>query len=189
MATEIELKAWVDDPQAIRDKIDTFAEFIKAYQKVDTYWLPIAELKSNKENHKRGRLGSGVRVRQENGKTFITVKKKEVREEMEINDELEFEVSDSRSFEAFLTALDFAPWIRKSKEGTAWRWKNITIELSQVQKIGWFVELEILAETINAEQVAQAREDLLSCLNRIGIPRTKIESRYYTELLIERGLV
>lgn len=188
MATEIELKAWVDEPQRVRETIGTFATFMANYQKDDAYWLPATEIGPVAQEQKRGKLGSGIRVRQENGQVLVTLKKKEVRDGMEINDELEFSVSSAPAFEEFLHTLGFAIWIRKSKEGVAWRWKNITIELSQVKNLGWFVELEILADSAEPELLARAREDLLQCLDRIGIPHTKIENRYYTELLLERGL-
>jgi len=106
---------------------------------------------------------------------------------MEINDELEFSVSSAPVFEDFLHSLGFTPWIRKHKEGKAWRWNNITIELSQVKHLGWFVELEILADTNETEQIEQARRDLYACLHKIGIPESNIEARYYTELLLERS--
>lgn len=187
MATEIELKAWVDDPKDIQSIIGTFATYIKDYEKEDAYWLPEVEITPMLQEQKRGKLGSGIRVRKENGDVFVTLKNKEVREGIEINDELEFSVSNAQTFEQFLRSLGYAPWIRKQKTGKAWRWNNITIELSLVANLGWFAELEIIAETNEPEQIEQAQKDLHTCLEMLGIPMTKIESRYYTELLLERG--
>jgi adenylate cyclase class 2 len=187
MATEIELKAWVDNPQQVQNNIEAFASFVKDYDKEDAYWLPKGDIAPQAQNQKRGKLGSGIRVRQENGEVFVTLKKKEVRQGMEINDELEFSVSSAPAFEEFLDTLGYAPWIRKHKQGKAWRWNNITIELSLVQNLGWFAELEILADTYEPEQIEAARKDLHECLKRLGIPESKIESRYYTELLLERS--
>ncbi|WP_304224642.1 class IV adenylate cyclase [Gracilinema caldarium] len=188
MATEIELKAWVNDPKQVKDIIETFAEPLGSYVKEDSYWLPLADISSDPREQKRGSLGSGVRIRQENGQVLVTLKRKEVQEGVEINDELEFSVSSASDFESFLQFLGFAPWIRKHKEGEAWRWQNITIELSLVQNLGWFAELEILAESPDPQTLEHARKSLLNCLEKIGIPETNIESRYYTELLLERGI-
>ncbi|AEJ19173.1 class IV adenylate cyclase [Gracilinema caldarium] len=186
MAIEIEIKAWVDDPIQVQNRIGSFATFIKTYEKDDAYWLPTTEIETIQNTQKRGPLGSGIRIRQENGSVFVTLKKKEVREGMEINDELEFSVSRATAFEDFLHNLGFVPWIRKHKEGQAWRWNNITIELSQVKHLGWFVELEILTDTYEPEQIELARKELYACLHKIGIPESNIETRYYTELLLER---
>ncbi len=187
MATEIELKAWVDDPEKVRENAGALAIPLGSFIKEDSYWLPLKDISSDPREQKRSSLGSGVRIRQENGQVLVTLKKKEVREGMEINDELEFSVSSASEFESFLHFLGFAPWIRKHKEGMAWRWKNITIELSLVQNLGWFAELEILAESPDPQTLEHARKSLLECLEKLGIPQANIESRYYTELLIERG--
>ncbi|NLJ08958.1 MAG: class IV adenylate cyclase [Treponema sp.] len=187
MATEIEIKAWVDDPQEVQKKVSNFADFVKSYEKEDAYWLPEAEIAPLVKEEKRRKLGSGIRIRQENGLVLVTLKKKEVRQGMEINDELEFSVSSAPAFEEFLTTLGYAPWIRKHKEGKAWKWNNITIEISMVKDLGWFAELEILTNTNEPDKVEQARRDLYRCLEKIGIPQEKIESRYYTELLLKRG--
>jgi len=187
MATEIELKAWVEDPQQVQNNIEAFGTFIKSYDKDDAYWLPKGDIAPKAREQKRGTLGSGIRVRQENGEVFITLKKKEVRQGIEINDELEFSVSSASAIEEFLDALGYAPWIRKHKQGKAWRWNNVTIELSHVQNLGWFAELEILANTNEPEQIEAARKSLHDCLKKLGIPESNIESRYYTDLLLERG--
>ncbi|HON14069.1 MAG TPA: class IV adenylate cyclase [Treponema sp.] len=189
MATEIEIKAWVDDPQEVQKKVSNFADFVKSYEKEDAYWLPEAEIAPLVKEQKRGTLGSGIRIRKENGVVLVTLKKKEVREGMEINDELEFSVSSAPAFEEFLKTLGYTPWIRKHKEGKAWKWNNITLELSLVRGLGWFAELEILTDTNEAEKVEQARQDLYRCLEKIGISQERIESRYYTELLLEGGVI
>ncbi|MDR1325145.1 MAG: CYTH domain-containing protein [Treponema sp.] len=146
---------------------------------------------------------SGVRVRKEvvgdgrgdieNGvqTTRITYKTKEVRDNIEINHEREFTVSDGAVFEELLTALGLIPIKHKRKTGWAWVYDNdalttedgITVELALLEQLGYFIELEILANNDAPDTVAAARERLLSLLDLLGIARNRIESRYYTELL------
>ena len=51
------------------------------------------------------------------------------------------------------------------------------------RSLGWFLELEILAEDAAAPTVAAARQKLLGLLEQLGVPRSRIEERYYSELL------
>ncbi len=184
MATEIELKAWVDDPDTTRTQINSLARSEGTYEKFDTYW----RWKDN--NPQNPPLGSGVRVRKEirrgNTTGIITFKNKEVRDGIEINDEREFEVSDTVVFEELLQRLGLIPWIEKHKTGQSWRAGRITVELSLVEKLGWFVELEILSDQRDSESVDKARTELLTLLDRLGIGRDRLEERYYIEMLKTR---
>ena len=184
MATEIELKAWVDDPDTTRTQINSLAQSEGAYEKFDTYW------RWKDDNPQNPPLGSGVRVRKEirrgNTMGIITFKNKEVRDGIEINDEREFEVSNTVVFEELLKRLGLVPWIEKHKTGQSWRAGRITVELSLVEKLGWFVELEILSDQRDSESVDKARTELLTLLDRLGIGRDRLEERYYIEMLKTR---
>ncbi len=178
MATEIELKAWVDDPAALNARIAALAGPGSDYVKDDAYWRPNPEHAGG-----GGDLGSGVRVRRQGAEALVTFKRKEVREGIEINDEKEFRVSDADTLEELLSRLGLAVWIRKRKTGTAWRIDGLTVEVSLVAGLGYFAELELLAEDDEARTVADARRRLLAMLERIGINADRLEERYYTELL------
>jgi adenylate cyclase class 2 len=193
MAIEIEVKAWVDTPESLKQRINAIARFTGVFDKTDAYWYPATALAFP---------ASGVRVRKElvgNGEdirngvqtTRITYKTKEVRDNIEVNHEREFTVSDSAVFEELLTALGLSLIKRKRKTGWAWVYDNnalaieggITVELALLERLGYFIELEILASNDAPDTVATARESLLALLDLLGIARNRIESRYYTELL------
>jgi adenylate cyclase class 2 len=180
MGIEIEVKAWVDEPEALKSRINGAARFIGAFEKTDAYWYPASG---------RGLPFSGVRVRNERGgdggwTTRITYKTKEQRGLLEVNHEREFTVSDGAVFEELLAGLKLCPLKHKRKTGWAWTYESdLTVELALVEGLGFFIELEILAENDAAETVGAARERLLGLLDLLGIARERIESRYYTELL------
>lgn len=179
MAIEIEIKAWVDDAETVKNRLAAAGEHRGSYRKDDEYW--------------KGRpgspdaLGSGVRLRRtaDGPEAVVNFKRKEVRDGMEINDEREFGVSDAAAFAELLTRLGLQPWMRKRKIGEAWDIAGITAELSLVEGLGTFIELEILAEEDSAETVDEARSRLLAALDGLGVPRRRIEPRYYTEMLRE----
>ncbi|HCM27464.1 MAG: hypothetical protein A2Z99_05765 [Treponema sp. GWB1_62_6] len=196
MAIEIELKAWVEDADAVRRALALFAVKEGEFDKDDAYWLPAPPAGtdagtltgvpgSGMGTGLGSGLGSGVRIRREGAKAVVNYKRKEVRAGIEVNDEREFEVSDAPAFEGLLGRLGLALDIRKRKRGEAWRDGEVLIELADIEGLGLFVEIEILAGSDAAAVVQAVRTRLLTVLDRIGVARERIESRYYTEMLRE----
>jgi predicted adenylyl cyclase CyaB len=186
MATEIELKAHVQDSETIKSLLHEKAEYSCAFEKHDTYWIcsrslnvPISKL----------RVRSDKRVFPDGSETsaiIATYKIKHMHDDMEVNDELEFTVNPGTEFERFLEAFAFTPEIRKVKRGWAFLHDGITAELAEVDGLGWFVELEILCAAVGGtseKTVSAAREKLLALLDELGIDRKAIESRYYSAML------
>jgi adenylate cyclase class 2 len=207
MGIEIELKAWVDDPEALKKGLDAWGEYEKAYEKNDAYWLPAGKPAlrpgfepSSGEFPPGGKLPpSGIRVRREqsagrDGKSservLVTYKIREMTGEVEVNEENEFEVKGGSVFEDLLARLDLEPRIRKEKKGWAWNCGGspypILAELSLVEGLGWFIELEIISPKAGEGTVKRERERLLALLDKLGIPRNRIETRPYTVMLKER---
>lgn len=183
MSVEIELKAWVDDPDRLRLRIFSCAGQGTSFEKADAYWVfpggsgavPPSGVRLRRET-KTDPAGAVSRV------LWVTYKVKEVRGGMEINDEREFSVSDAAAFEELLRRLGLQKGMEKNKRGWAWNCDGITTELTEVAGLGWFVELEILAADDTDSTVAAARTRLLALLRKIGIKKDRIEPRYYTEM-------
>jgi adenylate cyclase class 2 len=89
------------------------------------------------------------------------------------------------AFEELLRRLGLEAGVSKKKRGRSWRYGGITVELSNVERLGCFVELEIMAEDDGAKTVDAARDALLSFLKLAGISEERIETRYYNEMLKE----
>jgi adenylate cyclase class 2 len=182
MAVEIELKARVNNPEACKNALSLLAGPPRFFEKADFYWFPRKTADQNGDP-------PGIRIRREayggdeEPETRISYKSKEVREGIEVNHEREFMVSDGAAFEGFLVRLGLEKGAEKTKRGWAWIHGDITAELCEVAPLGWFAELEILADNDRPETVAAARKRLLELLGKIGIGEDRIESRYYTELL------
>jgi predicted adenylyl cyclase CyaB len=137
-----------------------------------------------------------IRIREErdaetgDGGTVVTYKRKEIRGDIEVNDEKEFSLEGREDFEALIADLGFSPEIRKEKDTKSFSWTApdghaMTIELSLVAALGWFVELEILADEPDEGETARARTELLKALALAGIPDSAVETRYYTDMLAE----
>jgi adenylate cyclase class 2 len=175
MAIEVELKARIDDPEKTKAAVGSFARYVKDFDKQDAYWYSFDGKKV------------AVRVRRETSgaesRNWVTFKTKTLRDIIEVNDEKEFSVSDEKPFEELLALFGMRVGIRKRKKGWAWTFEHITIELAEVEKLGWFAELEILLDENEDAAIADARSRLLAVLRKLEIPVEKIETRYYTELL------
>jgi adenylate cyclase class 2 len=174
MAVEIELKARIDNIKPLREKLSQKGVFLREFDKHDTYWA----------NEKAFR----IRIRRDNGKTFVTYKQKEILGKIEVNQEKEFEVSDAGEFERILDILGMIRDFKKEKRGWAWEISSDTdlpvlAELSDVRGLGWFLELEILAPNDDPVIVEKSRKRLFALLDDLGIPPGMVESRPYMALL------
>jgi len=206
-SVEIELKAHAAHSAECKAKLTGLAGEGTPFSKDDAYWFVPIFIRAATA-YGGGLPDSGLRVRREiagnTGKTLITLKRKEMRAECEVNDEQEFEVSDGAAFEELLDLLGLEKQIYKHKQGWVWRYRGITAELCEVsgfvctepgaegtgedtsasKNLGWFLELEILAKENSPGTVAAAREQLLALLEQAGIGKESIENRYYSELLM-----
>jgi adenylate cyclase class 2 len=127
-------------------------------------------------------------VRAEAGETVVTYKRKELQGDIEVNDEREFSIGNRAAFESLITDLGFKPFITKEKQTKTFSYAaegvtSVGIELSLVTGLGWFVELEILADDPDEAETARARAVLRETLAKCGIDPSAIESRYYTDML------
>lgn len=178
---EIELKARPEDFNACKKRMDAGAGCGTAFVKEDAYWSG---------------PGFSLRVRREEKggerRTLVTWKTKKRRNGVEINDEKEFSVSDAELFEELLALLGFEKRTLKRKEGWAWKSGDITAELCEVSgsrtggapvTLGWFLELETAAEDGGNKTAGAARNALFGLLEKAGVSKDRVESRYYAELI------
>jgi len=199
LAIEIELKAHVKDSESLKRLLFEKAEYLCAFEKEDTYYFPL-----DNSNIPR----SGIRLRGES-KTFpdgtvkktayVTYKTKEVRDGIEVNDEKEFEVRSSQYspvivFDEFLKMAGLEPGFSKHKRGWAFSKNVINAELLEVEKLGWFLEIEIVLNDVEKDStvnntvettINEKKKQLLEFLSDLGIEKNAIESRYYSEMLKE----
>ena len=189
--TEVELKAHVDDREGLKKKLDAFAHFEHSVSRDDRYWgmegVKHKKIRVRHEKYDDGRQS-----------VLLTYKKKEKRLEngvpIEVNDERECEMTDSLPLESFLEDHGFNILVKKHKDVMDWT-KEVpshgvipsglfaTFELCTVPPLGDFLEIEVLSPSDDDKLVAQLRELLEQYLRDLGIPKEKIEGRYYSDML------
>lgn len=198
MAYEIEIKAWIDDPPAIRAQLRARATSIKDYVKEDVYFrspvVAAADPASGGDasDTATARLGpppSGAetpqefRLRREGGTNVCTFKEKTIRRGVEVNREYEFTVSDGNAFEELVLRSGCRVFARKRKSGSVFALPEANVEVSHVDGLGDFVEIEKLVEEHDSDAHNAAEETVRRVLDSLGVPESAIEERPYTTLL------
>ena len=192
MATEIELKAHVEDSEALRLILSNKADYLGVFEKDDTYWYPSGASPLSPYGLRVRRVKRTLPGRKAETAVFATYKTKDLRSGYEVNDEREFEIRSSSSsppaevFEELLTKLGLKSGAGKQKRGWVFYKDGINAELVEVEGLGWFVELEILSDSSQEASVAKARKQLLDFLDELGISAKAIESRSYLTLLAKQ---
>jgi len=185
---EIELKAKLDNPEPVKNRLSELGEYFCYYEKYDSYWYLKDSL-------------SGVRIRREHGlyadgmpydSIIVNYKNKGLVGGIEVNEENEFSVSDYVVFEGMLRHIGMSIILKKEKKGYAWYISSeedgispILAELSLVTGLGWYLELEIMADGKSDTTVEKNRKRLLSVLEKLNISTDRIEPRSYSALLSE----
>ncbi|MFP4301647.1 MAG: class IV adenylate cyclase [Alkalispirochaetaceae bacterium] len=178
MSYEIEVKAWVADPATLEERLEERGTFVRHFEKNDVYF--------------EGRATYGdqpitVRIREEGEKSVCTFKERRTLDGVEHNREWEFSIGDPFALETLLLRLGLPEFLRKRKTGVAYRLDDLLVELSEVEGLGHFVEVEILVDS-SADEATQSRSKrrVREALASLGVPDSAIESKPYTQLLVER---
>ena len=183
--TEIELKAHVDDRDSLMKKLSSFAEYRGRFIRNDEYF--------GLRDKDGAFLKNKIRIRKEesNGsrKILLTYKHKEEHfaggSVMEVNDEKECELSDDGALKSFLTDFGFELSLKKYKDVHLWTYTDVSIELCTVPPLGDFLELEILSPEDTDEVRKQSHKKLEDLLLKCGIPSSRIENGYYSDMIRE----
>lgn len=191
---EIELKAHVQDRKKTIKNLEKFASFYAAVEKYDSYYENLINGKtikvrirkeipfSTKELENSPKVSAGKSV-------IFTYKQKEMHSEtgvaIEVNNEHEAYLSDAEPLESFLKDTGFSLSLTKHKTVLSWQFDGILLELCNVERLGDFIEIEVLTETNDSHQVEQAQARLRKLLSKCEIPEDKIEKRYYSQMLEE----
>ncbi|MBI5414557.1 class IV adenylate cyclase [Candidatus Peregrinibacteria bacterium] len=177
MRIEVEMKAWLKTEEEIetaREYLKKHGKFLKKSVKDDIYFA-----KPNAETF-------DFRIREVDGKYFVTEKKRKLVGKMEQNEELEFEVSDKEAFIALTKNLGYVVFLRKTKKSEVYELEDrITAEITTVgaanlQPLGTFLEIEKLCE--REEESGKARKEIQKIFQELDLEKN-IETRQYAVML------
>lgn len=168
---EIELKFKVDDFTPILEKLEkNKSEISEVFNQSDTIYVSNLDDTESKEG------SIWLRVRKVNDKIEMNLKRQSA-EKME-SEEIEFEVSDYDLANKFLTTLGYKPWVQVNKKRRYSTYEDVNICMDEVERLGNFVELELLVSENND---IDYESKLLSIAHYLGIDtNNRINSHYDT---------
>lgn len=175
MATEIELKAYIRNPESIRKRLARFARFEGNFRKIDKYF----------RRTDNGELDVRIRTTAGDKPPVVTIKEKSLQSGIEVNNEVEFSVDPIEEFESFLEMAGYIPLVEKIKTGELFIYNEMNIEVTHVEGLGDFIEIEKIAENPDKTEIEIIKKRLLALLQNCGVKDDDIEPRYYIDLLLK----
>lgn len=173
MAFEVELKARLSQPAQIEAKVAERGEFLGETRKEDVYFC--------REGDPQPLPANRFRLRREGNRAVVNFKQALEAEGVEVSREVEFEVDDAHAFFQFAGRFGFEPFVVKQKTTRQYRVGRALVELSRVEHLGHFIEIEILCAAESGVPVA--RIELARLLNELGLEAADLEPRLYIELI------
>ena len=174
---EVELKAWVDDFEFIKKKLEEMYEYKGAIHKFDKYMRKTGD---------NDILDKVFRIRVDNEGAVVGYKDKKRQSGVEINIENEFGVTDPDLFIQLMEKMGFEVYVEKEKTGFLFKDSDYSIELMKIRGLGDFVEIEKILQNPDNNEIAASERGIRKILKEIGIKEEKIEPRYYIEMLLEK---
>jgi adenylate cyclase class 2 len=183
MAYEIEVKAWIEDPAALKQHLADISTAVKDYTKEDVYFrapVPPATGGASAAHPLEYRL------RRQGGQNICTFKEKTIHDGVEVSREVEFTVSDADAFEELALRSGAKVFARKKKTGSVYALPDANVEVSHVDGLGDFVEIEKIVESTEETEHRRAQQTVRRILSSLGVDEARIEARPYTTLLTDK---
>lgn len=185
LEVETKVKIDKDEVSALRKKIQKIARFEKKESRGDDYFALRRLLK-------RRYPKKAFRIRSSGGKFVVNFKKwlkKYWGQGIVVKEEFEFEIEEPKNFLALMKDLGFRQWLKKRKRSESYIYrkdKRIVIEINYVAHLGYFMEIEYLAQP---HEIEKAKRKLLAVLDELGINKKDIDNIGYTKRLWSMGIM
>jgi len=184
---EIETKVKIPDSEVknLREKILKIAKFEKRGTKADDYF---AIQESSMVYPKKA-----FRIRAMKNDFEVTFKKwltKYWTNDVVVKQEFEFKLKGKEEVENLLELfydLGFTEWVKKIKVNETYKYnkdKKVSIEINKVKNLGYFMEIEYLAQK---SELKTARNKIIKVLKELKIPFEWIDNTGYTKMLWYKG--
>jgi len=185
---EVETKVKIPDSEInnLRDRIKEIAKFEKKGKKEDDYFA-IRRIVKSSYPKKAFRIRATKDEFEVNFKKWLT---KHWTKDIVVKEEFEFKLKGKEQVEDLLALfkdLGFSEWVKKIKFNETYKYKKdprASIELNNVKHLGWFMEIEYLAQE---NEIETARKKIENVLDDLKINRDWIDNTGYTKMLWYKG--
>jgi adenylate cyclase class 2 len=180
MPLEVEQKFRITDPAEVRARLaDQGIELAEPQYQIDTYFAhPVRDFAATDEALRIRRLGES---------TYIAYKGPKLDQTTKTRREIELPIAPgaqaAESLQQLLLALGFSPVAKvhkyRRRGGIQWQGHAVEIAWDEVQQLGTFLELEIMADEAGLQPAQAALASLAARLQLAGGER-----RSYLEMLL-----
>ena len=193
---EVEIKVKISDPNLIRKKFDDFNGVYKlSLHHEDVYFNMPKGLRDFKKTDEALRLRKSIEFNRSNTRSiqkinhFITHKGKKIDKTTKTREEIEVKIDEIEEMKNLLKILGFREVFTVIKERELY---DFTFQDTRIEALidylpileQYFVEVEILAESIN--NVETAKEILFKFLEVLGIKKEESIRTSYLELVMSK---
>lgn len=169
---EVETKIPIKEVVNVRKLVRKIAKFVKKETKRDDYY----SLEYFQYPEKSLRVRDKGKVKEVNFK-----KRNAYSNGIYAKKEVQFEISDTKGFFELISDFGFRKWLHKEKTTELYVTKDgVNIELNHVKKLGWFLEIEVLAKP---KDVLSAHKKIVAVREKLGFSEKDSEPRGYTKQL------
>jgi len=170
MREEIELKFTNIDKAEIEDKLLKLGAKKKYETTTKSIYFNNEKLGFSFPSHKL----SALRLREENGKFFLTVKNKSRESKMKRREEIEIEVDDFDKTKTILEQLKLKPSKTFEKKRKHFELQNIHFEIDEIEGYPPYLEIETYTE-----------EQMENICKKLNLDITKAQAKSWAELYPE----
>lgn len=171
---EVEVKAPVDDPDALRERlVARGAQHQGTHREIDTYLAHPARAFAETDE--------ALRIRRAGTRAELTYKGPKRDHATKTRREITLALAEPEDAAALLGALGFDEVATVTKERETWRLEGTTVTLDRVEGLGPYAELE---RAVDPDEEGAAREAVLELARALGLDQQ--ERRSYLELLLAR---
>ncbi len=185
---EVETKVRIKNVNALRKKIQKIARLEKKETRGDDYFA----LKRKFRRH--GYPKKAFRIRKKSDKYEVNFKKwltKYWDKDVIVKQEFEFILKNENDVDDLLSLfkdLGFVQWMKKRKTSESYlhkKDKRIIIEINKVAHLGYFMEIEYLAQP---REMKKAKRKIKGVLKELEIKPEQINNTGYTKMLWDKGI-
>jgi len=182
---EVEVKARVESREELARKIERIGgKFVREVVQEDLYFThPCRDLKERDE---------ALRLRRGGKNYTLTFKGRRVGKGAKMREELEVRVGDFDETATLLERLGFEKAFIIKKRRKEFVLDGVTIALDSVEGLGEFVEIEVMTTAGEGrrgglQRMESFKNRLFSMADRLGIPRERLTTESYLELLASKN--
>ncbi len=187
LEVETKVKLKPKEVAGLRKRILKIAKFSKKKSKSDDYFaIPLKRTGAVRRYPKKA-----FRIR-DNGESYVINFKHWLRKywtkEIVIKEEYEFETKSPDKFLALMFDLGFKQWLKKFKISESYTYranKKVNIEINKVRHLGYFMEIEYIAEKREMKKAVKMVYDILK---ELEIDFKDVTNVGYTRMLWEKGI-